>query len=103
MLTFCKIIVFCELQFLGFFSVASPDKTQHVWVDFKTSYTTAFYAYRILGLIREGVISSVGRTQFLGLENLIDCNLSWSDDYFHCCVKQIELLDFVAHEISVGI
>lgn len=49
------------------------------------------------------MISNVGHMQFLGLENLIDCNLSRSDYYFHCCVKMIELLDFIAHEISVGI
>lgn len=41
--------------------------------------------------------------QFLGSQKLIDCNLSWFDDYFHCCVKQIELLVCIAHVISVGL
>lgn len=84
-------------------NVASPDKTQNLWADIKTSYTTASSAYRISGLTKVDVIINVGQMQFLGLENLIYYNLNWLDDYFHCCVKQIELLVCIAHEISVGI
>lgn len=84
-------------------SVASPDKTQNLWAGFKTSYTAASSAYRISGLIKVDVISNAGQMQFLGLENLIDSNLSWLGDYFHCCVKQIEFLVCIACEISFGI
>lgn len=99
-LNYCKII---NLKCLGFLNVASPETTRNLWADFKGSYTTASSACRISGLIKVDVISNAGQMQSLDLENLTDCNLSWFDDYFHCCVKQIELLVRIAHEISVGI
>lgn len=101
MFSYSKIIVeFFKLKFLGFLSIASLDKTQNLWADFKTSCTTASSASRISGLIKVDVISNAGQMQFCALENLTDCNLSGFGDYFHCCIKQIELL---AHEINAGI